>query len=144
MPVEAAAVCLIDSNVWLYAFIDQNEPLKQVAARQLIRQTAPIVSTQILNEVCYNLLRKAKFSEQQINRVIRSFYARSVVVAVDRTIMIDAADLRSRYSFSFWDGLIVAAALGANCSVLYSEDMQDGLLVEARLRITNPFVTAGN
>jgi predicted nucleic acid-binding protein len=56
--------------------------------------------------------------------------------------MIDAAKLRSRYSLSFWDGLVVAAALNANCGVLYSEDMQDGLLVEDRLLITNPFVLA--
>jgi len=43
-----------------------------------------------------------------------------------------------RYGFSFWDGLIVASAIGANATLLYSEDMQDGLLVEQQLRIINP------
>jgi predicted nucleic acid-binding protein len=142
MPGEASDHCFFDSNIWLYAFVDQGEPRKQVTAKQLIRQTAPIVSTQIVNEVCYNLVRKAGFSEQRIGRMIRSFYARYVVIAIDKAVMIDAANLRSRYSLSFWDGLVIAAALNANCGILYSEDMQDGLLVEDRLLITNPFVLA--
>ena len=91
MPGEASALCFLDSNIWLYAFVDQGEPRKQVAAKQLIRQTAPVVSTQIVNEVCYNLIRKAGFSQQQIGRMIRSFYARYVVIAVDKAVMIDAA-----------------------------------------------------
>ena len=139
MPVEPGTASLVDSNVWLYAFIDQNEPQKLARARQLIRQSEPVVSTQILNEVCYNLMRKAGFSGPRIGRVIRSFYARYVVVPVGKDTMLDAVSLRNRYSFSFWDSLVVAAALQANCSILYSEDMQDGLLVEARLRIINPF-----
>jgi len=51
-----------------------------------------------------------------------------------------ASDLRARYPFSFWDGLIVASALAANAEILYSEDMQNGLLVENKLKIVNPFV----
>ena len=136
--MEPSTASLIDSNVWLYAFIDQNEPQKLATARQLIRQSVPVVSTQIL-KVCYNLMRKTEFSGLRIGRVIRSFYARYVVVPVGKDTMLDAVSLRNRYSFSFWDSLVVAAALKANCSILYSEDMQDGLLVDARLRIINPF-----
>jgi len=51
-----------------------------------------------------------------------------------------ASDLRSRYSFSFWDGLILASALFADAEILYSEDMQNGLTVENKLKIVNPFV----
>ena len=43
-----------------------------------------------------------------------------------------------KYSLSYWDSMIVAAALEASCTVLYSEDMQNGLLVDQRLRIMNP------
>jgi predicted nucleic acid-binding protein len=56
MPGEASALCFLDNNIWLYAFVDQGEPRKQFNAKQLIRQTAPVVSTQIVNEVCYNLI----------------------------------------------------------------------------------------
>jgi predicted nucleic acid-binding protein len=44
-----------------------------------------------------------------------------------------------KYSLSFWDSLIVASALAANAEILYSEDMQNGLLIENKLRIINPF-----
>lgn len=47
--------------------------------------------------------------------------------------------LAQRYGFSVYDSFIVAAALLANCDTLWSEDMQDGLVVEGRLRIVNPF-----
>ena len=47
--------------------------------------------------------------------------------------------LAERYGLSVYDAMIVAAALLAGCTTLWSEDMQDGLLVEGRLRIANPF-----
>ena len=49
-----------------------------------------------------------------------------------------ASRLRETASFSFWDSLIVAAALDAGCSTLYSEDMQHGQIVDGRLMIVNP------
>jgi predicted nucleic acid-binding protein len=50
-----------------------------------------------------------------------------------------ASRLRSQQAFSYWDSLIVSAALEAGCTLLYSEDMQHGQLVEGQLRIINPF-----
>jgi predicted nucleic acid-binding protein len=47
--------------------------------------------------------------------------------------------LAERYGFAIYDSMIVAAALAADCGTLWSEDMQDGLLVDHRLRIVNPF-----
>lgn len=47
--------------------------------------------------------------------------------------------LAERYGFSIYDSFIVAAALAADCDTLWSEDMQDGMVVDARLRIANPF-----
>jgi predicted nucleic acid-binding protein len=51
-----------------------------------------------------------------------------------------ALDIRERYSFPWYDSLIVATALEAGCDTLYSEDMQNGQEIEGRLRIINPFV----
>jgi predicted nucleic acid-binding protein len=50
-----------------------------------------------------------------------------------------ASALRAQHAFSFWDSTIVASALYADASVLYSEDMQDGLVVDNRVCIINPF-----
>lgn len=102
---------MIDSNIWLYAFVEHGEPQRQAVARQLLLQPEVAVSTQIVNEVCLNLLKKADFTEEQIGRLIRSFYQRYSVTLVDEATMLAAAELRGRYSFSYWDSLVVAAAL---------------------------------
>jgi predicted nucleic acid-binding protein len=52
----------------------------------------------------------------------------------------NARKLTARYDFQLFDSIIVAGALEANCSILYSEDMQHGLLVENKLEIVNPFL----
>jgi predicted nucleic acid-binding protein len=53
-----SAKCFVDSNIWLYAFMDSNSE-KRIAALHLIESTDAVLSTQVINEVCCNLLRKA-------------------------------------------------------------------------------------
>jgi len=98
-----------------------------------------IISTQVVNEVAANLLKKATFNEEQIKAVIQSPYRRCTVVEFNLTVFESASDIRSRYNFSFWDSLIISCALSARASILYSEDMQDGLVVAGQLEIMNPF-----
>ena len=126
MTVKPVEACFIDTNVWLYAFVESDEPEKTAAARDLIGDTQPFVSTQVINEVCVNLIQKAHFSERQITQLIEAFYQKYDVVEVGQEIMLAASALRQSYSLSFWDSTIVAAALVANTAVLYSEDFQDG------------------
>jgi predicted nucleic acid-binding protein len=139
MPARPVTSCFVDTNIWLYAFIESDDPTKSAAARGLIAEIEPIVSVQVVNEVCVNLLRRAAFSEDQIGRLISSFYQRYVVVELGQPVMMEASRLRSRYSLSFWDSMIVAAALQAGASVLYSEDMQHGWQLEEQLRVLDPF-----
>jgi predicted nucleic acid-binding protein len=84
--------------------------------------------------------RKAKFTELQTSQLIQTFHGSCEIVELTYLTLVQASNIRSLYNFSFWDGLIVASALEANASILYSEDMQAGLLVEGRLTIVNPFV----
>jgi predicted nucleic acid-binding protein len=93
----------------------------------------------VINEVCVNLIKKAQFSELQVQQLIESFYGKYVVVGVNKALLVKASVLREQYAFSFWDSTIVSSALHAGTSVLYSEDMQAGLVVENRVRIINPF-----
>ncbi len=135
----------IDTNVWLYRLF--YHPKMEAAEREIKRNIAIslteaegiIISTQVVNEVSANLLKKAAFNEEQIQAVIQSLYRRCTVVGFNLTIFESASDIRSRYSFSFWDSLIIACAMSAGASVLYSEDMQDGLIVAGKLEIVNPF-----
>jgi predicted nucleic acid-binding protein len=135
----------IDTNVWLYRLFDDKKielaerERKRNIAISITSNQGIIISTQVVNEVSANLLKKAAFNEEQIKAVIQSLYHRCTVVEFNQNIFESASDIRSRYNFSFWDGLIVACALEAGASILYSEDMQDGLVVAAQLEIVNPF-----
>ncbi|MFN6517219.1 MAG: PIN domain-containing protein [Nostoc sp. CreGUA01] len=141
----ASGASFVDTNVWLYRLFDDQKI--EVAERERKRNIAIsitdtegiIISTQVVNEISNNLLKKAAFNEEQVKAVIQSLYRRCTVVEFNLTIFESASNLRSRFNFSFWDSLIVACALAAGTSILYSEDMQDGLVVDSQLQIVNPF-----
>lgn len=131
--------CFIDSNVWIYALTIHNDPVKTQQANHLIgTQTSIMVSTQVINEVCVNLLKKAAFTEAEIRDIADDFFVQCNVVEVGRDIIRHASVLREQHRLSFWDGLIVASALTTDATILYSEDMHDGLKI-AGITITNPF-----
>lgn len=97
-----------------------------------------MLSVQVVNEVCVNLIKKAAFSEDQITKLIQSFYEKYPIIDMDEDVLLTASQLRQEYGFSYWDNLVVSCALTADAEILYSEDMQDGLIVRGGLRIVNP------
>jgi predicted nucleic acid-binding protein len=113
---------------------------KTRVAKELIENHQPAISVQVVNEVCVNLIRRTDFSEDELRALIVSFYGRYPVFELSRDVFVQASRLREQYALSFWDRLIVSSALQSGAGILYSEDMQDGLTVEDRLEIRNPFV----
>ncbi|NJM05807.1 PIN domain-containing protein [Candidatus Gracilibacteria bacterium] len=140
MTNDTTTAAFIDTNVWLYAFIIGQDPVKRQQAVELIRTTETIfISTQVINEVCTNLLRKENKSEQELRDVIDDFYELYTVLEIDRAQLLHASFLREKYALSYWDGVIIASAVRSTAPIVYSEDMHDGLVVEQRVRIVNPF-----
>lgn len=136
---DKASLCFIDSNIWLYAFIrDLEQPQKSEIAKKIVSATNIVISTQVINEVSVNLIKKANFSESMIQEVIQDFYFSYQVISIDSTIQMSASKLRQNHRFSYWDSLIVASALKAQAEIIYSEDMQHGLVVDKTLTIINP------
>lgn len=130
----------VDTNVWLYAFIDGQDLHKSQQARILLERHSNIaVSTQVINEICVNLLKKKHCTFPHLRGLIDDFYSVCTVVECDRMLLLTATGLCERHMISYWDGLIVTAALASGASVLYSEDMHGGFVVEQKLTIVNPF-----
>ncbi len=129
----------VDSNVWIYLLVAGQDERKRLTARNLIEGKRFTVSTQVTGEVCVNLLRKKAMSEPEVRSSIESFYRNHSVMTITQETLLSASDLRASHSLSFWDSLIVASALQSGAQILYSEDMQHGLVVDGRLRIVNPF-----
>ena len=132
------SIAFIDTNIWLYAFLVTDQSEKSSRAKELIQQAEPMLSAQVVNEICVNLIKKAGFSEEQISQLIEALYEKYPIVETDESILLTASQLRQEYAFSFWDSMIVACALAANAEILYSEDMQNGLVIRGVLQIINP------
>ena len=133
------ALVFLDTNIWLYAFIAGQDTTKSQIAKDLIRRSEIIISSQVINEVCVNIIKKAHLDESSVRQVIRAFYSKYRICVVDSSLLLRASELREARQFSFWDSLIVSSALAGGARILFSEDMSDGLLVENQLKISNPF-----
>ncbi|MDR3089632.1 MAG: PIN domain-containing protein [Desulfobulbaceae bacterium] len=128
----------IDSNVWIYFLTDDDPEKKERVGAMLAEARRKVVSWQVVNEVCANLIRKKGQEESLVGRVIDFMCGSCEVVDCSRGILEQASSLRSGHSVSFWDSLVVAAAISANCDVLVSKDMQDGKKF-GRLSVQNIF-----
>ncbi len=141
MTEPAETLVFIDTNIWLYAFSRSQDVQKTAHAQRLIRQTPSIaISTQIINEICVNMLRKFGASEFDVQKLVRSMYHNYLVVELNRQIIVDASVLRAASQFSFWDSLVVVSALSVGATILYSEDLQSQQVVAQRLTIINPLL----
>lgn len=129
--------CFVDTNIWLYALVDGQGKAPQ--AKQALQQCQPVISTQVINEVCINLIKKAAFDEAKIAEIIHSFYNKYEVIEIDKSILLTASQLRAKHQFSFWDSGIIACALASGSTILLSEDLHQGMLIEKQLKIINPF-----
>jgi predicted nucleic acid-binding protein len=83
--------------------------------------------------------QEAGFNGAKVRKIVEALYRRAVVLPLTRESMLLAAGLRDRHQLSFWDSHLVACALIGGCASLESEDMQDGLVVDGVLTISNPF-----
>jgi predicted nucleic acid-binding protein len=129
----------LDSNILVYSY-SNSEIQKQEIARQLVAESNSLISTQVLQELCNIVTRKFKFNYEQAATAIKeSCQNNSLHINTEDTVL-QACQIAGRYGFSFFDSLIVAAALESGCAVLYSEDMQDGQIIEGKLTVKNPFV----
>ncbi len=124
-----------DTNVVLYLLDDSP---KADRAETILGQ-GPLISVQVLNEALANCRRKAGLSLEETREFLAGVRALCPVEVLTLQTHDVGCALSERYGFSTYDAMIVASALTAGCTTLWSEDMQNGLLVENQLRIENPF-----
>ena len=129
----------LDSNIWLYGYSIDTDDAKRNASLELAESPDVCLSSQVVNEVMSNILRKKLGTEPFVRQLIEELYADYPVLEILREDIRTASVLRESYRFSYWDSLIVATALRSHSEILYSEDMQHGLIVQERLEVRNPF-----
>ncbi len=133
----------LDSNVIIYLFDDEdprNYSISHGIVSGALDEGTATISFQVVQETL-NVLSRG-MSRPVTDRDIREAFVSILVplwtVMPSPALYERALNVRERYGFSFYDSLIVAAALEAGCDRLLSEDLQDGQVIEG-LRIENPF-----
>lgn len=133
----------VDTNVLVYAHdVDAGE--KHAAAARAVanlwESRRGILSTQVLQELYITLTRKvtSPVTGNFARRLIRNYLTWELVLN-DGAIILHAGEIAENYLLSFWDGLIVAAAYSKNASIILTEDMNHGQIIEG-IRIESPFL----
>ena len=134
------APVFVDTNVLLYA-VDTAEPEKHRAAAswrsELWRSRRGRLSYQVLQEFYVQAVRKNPRRAEAARAEVRDFFAWEPV-ALDTSVIETAWSLQERFSLSFWDALIVAAAQSADCGFLLTEDLSHGQDLDG-VRVVSPF-----
>jgi predicted nucleic acid-binding protein len=135
--------CFVDTNILVYAH-DRSAGVKHQRAQELLVQlwdsSGGVLSTQVLQELCINLRRKAgnPLHVEEVRRLIREYSTWEIVTNTSESVL-KALDIEARYKTSFWDALILQAAEDAGATILYSEDLSAGQRYGA-IQVVNPLM----
>jgi predicted nucleic acid-binding protein len=129
----------LDTNILVYSY-SNTEPDKRTVARTLILENNSFISTQVLQELSNTITKKLGFSFSDAIKVVGEMTKNNNLHTNTQITIIKACEIADRYRFSFYDSMIIAAALESNCEILYSEDMQHNQIIDDTLKIINPFL----
>ena len=133
----------LDTNVLVYLY-DRDAPQKQAKSTAILEQNSKtadlVISTQVLQEFYVTVNRKFSRYVSEAETVLAMRDLRELLtIPIDVGMIFDAIELGRRFQLSFWDALIVQAALVAGCTRLLTEDLQHGQRI-GDLVIENPFL----
>ncbi len=133
----------LDTNILVYAF-DDNHPRKKNRSLEILSGAGDnqqfVISTQVLQEFYVVVVRKLKrpLSQDDAESAVRRLVELPLVL-IDSPMILSAIKVSREHGFSFWDSLIVQAALEGGCRKLLTEDIQHGRQV-ASVQIENPYL----
>jgi predicted nucleic acid-binding protein len=132
----------VDTNLFVYAALeDQFHTEKRRRSIELLGgfgDATVLISTQILNEF-YSVMLRHGIDDARIQEKLSVIIKETTVTGVKLKTVRACWKLKTVYGYSYWDSLVLASALENSCSIVYTEDMQHGQLIEKALTITNPF-----
>jgi predicted nucleic acid-binding protein len=146
-PATTRVALFYDSNILLYAVSDTpGEAAKRAIARALLARPQYGLSIQVLQEFYVNVTRakvpgrEPLMTRTQGKKAVTELMRKTIANNTSSTLL-NALSIHERFSLSYWDAAIVAAANSLDATTLYSEDMQHGQTIEG-VTIINPFLAA--
>ncbi len=134
--------CFLDTNVFVYLFDDMDTRKQEISSaliEQHLRDDSACISHQVVQETLNVMGRKLGASQEQCHAMLDRVLVPLWRIHPTHKLYRQGLELQTRYRYSFYDSLILAAALHSGCRVLYSEDLQHGQRIEG-LQIINPFL----
>lgn len=130
----------VDSNIFIYAKIKSQDVEKHIGAQSLLRSLdrQVIISVHVLNEF-YNTLVRIGADDAAIQSFLKQIMQSALTQSINKATIELCWEIRNKYRYSYYDSLILASAVESRCTILYSEDMQHGQVIEKKLKIVNPF-----
>jgi predicted nucleic acid-binding protein len=133
----------LDTNIFVYTF-DASAPANAAKATALVRDAIKtrtgVISYQVVQEFFNVAMRRFEtpMSAAEADQYLAATFRPLLAVHSSPALFSEAIRLGSKFQLSWYDSLIVAAAIEAQCEVLYSEDLQHGQRLES-VTIANPF-----
>jgi predicted nucleic acid-binding protein len=137
MPAKA----FVDTNMFIYVY-SEDEQTKSEIASDAMENYDCVISTQVLNEFSNICIRKLQKTSEEVKLAIDEMRTDCIVLSITNTTIYKALEVHTKYSYSYYDCLMIASALESNCKYLLSEDMSDGQVIEGTLIIKNVFKSA--
>ncbi len=128
-----------DSNMLIYLYSGTALVQRVKIGELLVKYEEIIISTQVLNELANVLRKKWQMPCDEIQQVLDEVTTGLDVFVVTYSTIREAVRLANRYHYSYYDSLILAAALEARATILFTEDLNHSQLIDGVLRIENPF-----
>lgn len=97
---------------------------------------------QNLGELFHVLTRKGFKSASEAKGIVEELAASFETIGIDQPNVLKALEIHEKYGYAYWDSLLIATALLNQREILYSEDMQDGQIIEEVMTIVNPLAKA--
>jgi predicted nucleic acid-binding protein len=128
-----------DTNVVVYAFAKDDA---KIAVAEGILEKQPTISVQVISEFLNVSRVKLGMDIPTRHKLARELIAGCNVVALEALVVEKAMEVEAQGQISYWDALIVAAALLSGCDTFYTEDLEHGRTFDGQLAVVNPFIAA--
>jgi len=128
----------LDTNILVYLY-SKTEITKRDVCLSLFNKYICITSTQALNEFCNVCIKKYKIGSETVHSFINTIASVCNIKTITTKIIYDALQLNKEFGYSYYDSLMLASALDSQSKILFSEDMQNGQMINGRFVIRNPF-----
>jgi predicted nucleic acid-binding protein len=130
---------LVDTNILIYSY-STTEIEKRKASLGILSGLGVVLNTQVINEFIWVMQRKYSIDLKYLHQVVKNLFVSYTIGIIDRDVIDKALVITGKYGYSYWDSLILSYAIVHECSIVYTEDMQHGQIIEKKIKIINPFL----